>query len=146
MAYKRKRSFTKRPMKRKVFKPKCKIGKNSFAVKVKKFVMKVVEPKSVRINWDKVELFHNVWTGGANFQINISGAMPTIGTLDNQRIGDRIEAQGFKIRMLMGQKADRPNVNWRYIVYSMPKGQPTGYSDVFTNTTAVVLLDEPNTA
>jgi hypothetical protein len=34
--------------------------KTSFAVKVKKVVMKVSETKRLSVSWNKVELFHNV--------------------------------------------------------------------------------------
>jgi len=60
------------------------------------------------------------------------------------RIGDQINTIGWKIRCLFGQKGDRPNVNWKFMVFSVPKGGSVSYSDVFKNITGNVMLDEPN--
>ena len=35
-------------------------------------------------------------------------------------------------------------MNFRYVVYSIPKGSPVSYADVFIPTTNVVMLDEMN--
>jgi len=149
MAYKRKMTYAntssyRRSQKRK---PKRKIkAKTSFAKRVKRVVMKVSETKRAPISWNKVELFHNVFSTTQNLHINSAAVMPTGGGLQQgNRIGDQIDTIGWKVRCLLGQKGDRPNVNWRLMVYSIPKGGSIAYGDVFKNITANVLLDEPNT-
>ena len=79
-----------------------------------------------------------------NFHLNQASAMPPDGGGQINRIGDRINSVGFKIRMLLGQKGDRPNVHWRYVVHTIPKTSSTAYGDVFKNITGNVLLDEAN--
>jgi len=146
MAYKRKRvTYKKKVMRKPYRKPKA-TKSTSFAKRVKRVVMRVSETKRCPISWNKVELFHNVFSVSQNFLINAAATMPTVGgSQQANRIGDVINVMGWKVKMLLGQKADRPNVTWRIIVYSIPKNGSVAYGDVFKNITGNVLLDEHNT-
>ena len=77
MTYNRKRSFTKRP--KKTFR-KCKVAKK-MTVTIMKVVLTDTETKSVKINWDEVELFRIVFSTSQNFHLNVPGGMPTVGGL-----------------------------------------------------------------
>ena len=113
--------------------------------------MRTCEPKTKTANFNKGEIYHNCFYNGGGVtltgyvsHINVSTLMPTIGVLDSQRVGDQINISQFRLKMLVGQKADRPNVNFRYLVLSVPKGSPISYGDWFINTTSNILLDDPN--
>ncbi len=121
--------------------------KASFAAKVKKVVMKTAETKRLSVPWAKIELFHNVLSLSQMLGLNGESVMPAINVTQNGRIGDNINVLGWHIRVLCGQKADRPNVTWRYFVVQFPgtvsltdSGLP--YNNVFENQTANVLLDD----
>lgn len=144
MAYKRKSSYANKKRTRRPMKKRKMTSKRSFTKRVKSIVLKTTETKSKLISWNKVELFHNVFSTTQNLHLNQAPGMPVGGGGQDSRIGDRINTIGFKVRMLLGQKGDRPNVNWRYMFYSIPKGSSIGYADVFKNVTGNVLLDEPN--
>lgn len=116
---------------------------------IKSVVKRTAESKRKDYQWSKTELYHNVIQGGflLNYGSGTAGAaacMPLQGTKDSERIGDEILLSGFKLRMLLGQKADRPNVTFRYWVLSVPKGYPYSYSTWFDATTNNVLLDSVN--
>ncbi len=46
---------------------------------------------------------------------------PSLPPGQNERIGDRIHSIGWGLKMLIGQKGDHPNVNFRWVVVSIPK-------------------------
>ncbi len=98
------------------------------------------------ISWNKVEVNHNTFATTQNLFINAAATMPVVGGAQSgNRIGDQISTAGWKVKMLLGQKADRPNVTWRIVCYSIPKNGSINYADVFKNVTGHVLLDEHNT-
>lgn len=107
---------------------------------IKKVTLKQSESKSCTYSWGKTELNHNTY----HFigEMNTSFAFPQQGVGDNQRIGDRIKSSGYKLRLLCGQKYDRPNVTWKFWVLKQPINYSTGNS--FRNVTGNVLLDPPN--
>lgn len=117
---------------------------------IKKTVMKKTELKEKTQDAGKTEIYHNCFYSGTLINtgfvwpLNSSNLMPTQGTADNQRVGDEIYISGFKVRMLVGQKADRPNVNWRYLVLSVPKGSSITYANWFQVVRSNVMLDDPN--
>lgn len=124
---------------------------DTFAKRVKRVLMKTCEPKTKTANFGKVEMYHNCFYNGGGVtltgnvcHLNASALMPAGGTLDSQRIGDQIYMSHFRLKMLIGQKGDRPNVNFRYLILSVPKGSPIVYGDWFINTTGNILLDDPN--
>jgi hypothetical protein len=79
--------------------------------------------------------------------LNGSSVMPAINVTQNGRIGDRINTLGWSVKMLCGQKFDRPNVTWRWFAVQLPgtislTGVNLPYNNVFENITANVLLDD----
>jgi len=117
---------------------------------IKQTVLRKVETKERHANFGKTEIYHNAFYSGTPINtgfvwpLNDSGIMPSQGVSDNQRVGDEINMTSFSIKLLVGQKADRPNVNWRYLIMSVPKGSPITYANWFINTTGNVMLDDPN--
>jgi hypothetical protein len=114
---------------------------------IKRTVLKKAESKEKTVAYDKKEVYHNSFHGGPAEGLVIlmnSGSMPTQGVSDSQRVGDEIYSSGYKIKLLFGQKADRPNVTFRYLVVTVPKGSTITYANWFKNITGNVLLDDPN--
>ncbi len=146
MTYKRKMTSkskkTKCPIKRR------KTGKKtSFAAKVKKVVMKTGETNRLNISWNKIELFHNVLSLSQMLHLNAPSVLPQAGPGQSDRIGDRMSSLGWTVRMLIGQKVDRPNVNFRWFTISIPKGTNLvginlPYNAIFENVTGNILLDD----
>ena len=71
-------------------------------------------------------MYHNAFyaTSGSTGYVSLlndAGWLPTQGVGDNQRVGDQIYTTGFQLKMLIGQKVDRPNVTFRYLVSPVPK-------------------------
>jgi hypothetical protein len=111
--------------------------------------MKKLEPKEHRVAYDKREMFHNSFYNptlsiGMVQQLNAAVNMPAQGVKDNERVGDQINVSRWTLKLLIGQKSDRPNVTFRYLVVSVPKGSPITYGNWFIATTSNVLLDDPN--
>lgn len=118
-------------------------GRGKIARICRKTIFRMSESKYKLYNWGKTEVNHNTIY---EFTLNGSNQMLTQGTGDNQRNGDRIYASGFQMKVLLGQKFDRPNITWRFLVVSVPKnGGTMPYATLFENTTANVLLDGVNT-
>lgn len=129
---------------RKVYVPKKSAPATLTGVKklVNKMILKKAESKFKHADFGKIELYHNNMSVS---QINEhASCMPTQGTGDSQRVGDNINVGGFYIRMLCGQKADRPNCVWKFYVLKVPKGTAVSYSTFFDAITNNVLLDTPN--
>ena len=97
-------------------------------------------------SWNKVEIFHNIFSNSQVLKLNseAAGVMPIQGVRQLERIGDRENVLGWKIRLLIGLKGDRPNLNFRWICFSLPKASGIGYSSVFSSSTNNVMLDEMN--
>lgn len=150
MAYKRKRSYSKKRVVRRRSTKGATASRRRLLTLIKKTVMKKTELKEKFQNAGKTEIYHNCFYSGTPINtgfvwpMNDSTLMPTQGVAENQRVGDEIYISGFKVRVLIGQKADRPNVNWRYFVLLVPKGSPVTYANWFTLNTGNVMLDDPN--
>nr|WPR18748.1 MAG: capsid protein [Skomarfal virus 48] len=114
----------------------------SFATRVKRVIMRVAEPKIVRHSTDKVNLYHNSFSYALH--LNDVNGMPTQGTGDNMRVGDEINVTRYRVRALIGQQADRPNVTFRWFFIEAPKGLSATYANFFIATTNNVMLDDPN--
>lgn len=108
---------------------------------VSKMIYKKAESKHRHADFGKIELYHNLMTIQ---KINDTSCMPSQGTGDLQRIGDQINVSGFYIRILCGQKNDRPNVTWRFLIVKVPKDTSASYNTFFDNVTGNVLLDSVN--
>lgn len=144
---KRKRAmYKKKSMKKRV---SSVVRRRRLTKLIKRVVMKKTEPKCKRANFGKGEMYHNafysaVGPSGYVAKMNDSAIMPLQGAGDNQRIGDQINFTGYKLKILMGQKGDRPNVSFRWFVLKVPKGSSITYADWFIATTGNILLDDPN--
>lgn len=147
MAYKRKfrsKDFAGKP---KRLNPKAKSNKygkkkRSFASRVKAVVLKTCESKDLNFAHAKGEMYHNVM-----YPIGITtqaGEHPVLGTGDSNRIGDKINVGGYMLRMLIGQKFDRPNVTFRYMICEVNCAMPFNYNQWFENHTGNILLDPVN--
>lgn len=108
---------------------------------VNSIVLKKAESKHKHSDFGKTEIYHNQMTIQ---KLNDTSTMPSQGTGDSQRIGDQINVGAFYIRLLCGQKYDRPNVTWHFYIMKAPKGSPVSYATFFDNVTGNVLLDSPN--
>lgn len=110
----------------------------------KQAVRQVAEPKQYNYSFGKTELYHN----SLSLLTKINQYFPYQGTADNQRIGDRIYLTGIDLRMLLGQKQDRPNVTFRVIVFSVKANTAPisglNYIQIFDNATGNCLLDSIN--
>jgi len=145
MAYKRKRSYSKY---RKGFK---RYGKKAYrrpsmttkrlTKMVKRVVLKAAEPKMKHSSIAKAELYHNA---PVLLPLNALANQPAQGIRDDQRVGDQINLTGFKLRLLLGQKDNRPNVTFRWWVLEAPKGTTYSASGWFDRTTNNYLLDDIN--
>ncbi|AKV62267.1 putative capsid protein [Callinectes sapidus associated circular virus] len=130
MAYKRKRMPVRRFNKGRYTKrSRSRMTVNTVKKIAKSVVMRKVEPKHKSFNTGKYELYHNTFN---TYRINTDNQMPAEGTGDDQRIGDRIYTTGFKLRLLLGQKSDRPNVTFKIYVMKVPKGQGYAYANFFS--------------
>ena len=111
------------------------------ATMMKKVALKTTETKFKNISLQKWELFHNLNKSSA---VNISSSLCTQSDDDDGRIGNEIYLTGIKFRLLLGQKADRPNVTFKiYIVEwdTNQAGTETNSSHFYHNVTNNVLLD-----
>ena len=77
--------------------------------------------------------------------INLAQAMPGQGVQDEQRVGDQINVSGWLLRMVIRQKADRPNMTFKYWIVEVPKGETYVYNSWFDNVTNNTMLDKINT-
>lgn len=116
-------------------------GRGRIAKICRQVIMKKAEPKQKSYDHGKTELYHNVF---ANFSLNGSSTIPLVGDTQQQRDGDQINCGGYLIRMLLGQKADRPNVTYRYMIAKTQKGEVYDYNAWFSNKMNNILLDSPD--
>ena len=92
--------------------------------------------------WKKIEIFHNTFSTSQCCPIHQPSVIPNVSATQFGRVGDRINLLGFKLKILIGQKDDCPNVNLRWVVFSIPKGTTITHGNVFSTQTNNVLLDE----
>lgn len=143
--YKRKRSYSRGPSAKRAKKPYTRRrgrfgakGKSQIAKICRKTIMRMTEPKSKTTNLGKIELNHN-----QRYSIcELNGYMPSLGPLDEERNGDRIYVSGFKVRLLCGQKLDRPNVTWKFWILKNQKF--ASLANNWRNVTGNVMLDPLN--
>jgi len=141
MAFKRKRSGSRRG--KKIMRRRNKGGSTRrMQALIRRTVLRVAEPKIVRHPVAKVELYHNSFSYALH--LNDTNGMPTQGTGDNMRVGDEINVYRYRVRSLIGQKSDRPNVTFMWYIIEAPKGLTATYANFFVQSTNNVLIDEPN--
>lgn len=117
-------------------------GRNQVAKICRKTIFRMTESKSKPYTHGKEEIYHNVRKDFVT-AINSPFAMPGQGSGDGARNGDRIFVSGFKIRLLLGQKFDRPNVTWKIWVLRMGN-QIDNLSNCWRSVTGNILLDPLN--
>lgn len=112
---------------------------------VRSILFKTLETKYKSINFAKTELNHNTLAYLANS--NIASQLPIQGDGDDQRIGDQMYLTGIKFRMMLGQKADRPNVTFKIWVveFNSNAGNANDKNLFFHNISDNVLLDSRQT-
>lgn len=125
-------------------------GSGTIAKLVRKSIIRMAEPKYKLYSHGKFELYHNSGSPASGqilnyFPLNGAPQMPTQGVGDNQRNGDRINSSGIQVKMLFGQKADRPNVTFKVVFFSMRQGYAPTYSEFLENSTGNCMLDSVNT-
>lgn len=114
---------------------------NQLATMMKKVALSTTETKFKNISIPKWELYHNKNKQGS---VNLSSALVAQGDDDDDRIGSEIYLTGIKFRLLLGQKADRPNVTFKiYIVEydSTQAGTLENSSHFYHNVTGNTMLD-----
>jgi len=152
MVFKRKFAKKRFPSKRKFASKKATPRKRTKLVAlIKKTVLKTSESKNLAYDHGKVELYHNAGSPlsgrilPAPFEIDAPYAMPVQGLGDTQRIGDSIYVSGMKVRMLIGQKKDRPNVTFRIMCIKVTnQDYPATVAQLFDNISGNILLDTIN--
>ena len=141
----RKRARTSRKPLRKSF------MRRNVARIARQVVLRAAESKSKIESWGKFELMHNTLTAtlthGCVIQLNDANRMPSQGGDDHQRNGDTIIGRGWKVRMTLANKADRPNCTYRIMVVARQMAGQPGYSHILQNVSGNVLLDsiDPDT-
>lgn len=111
---------------------------------VKQYVKSRIEAAPEKQNKNgaitKEELYHNVfYTPKDLFQ---SAFMPAQNDNEDGFVGQKYRMLGYKIRLLCGQKNDRPNVTWRVSFIQVRSSTVKNYSNMFNNVTGNVLLDD----
>lgn len=86
---------------------------NQLATMMKKVQLKTTETKFSNLPIAKWELYHNTLQAA---NINIATSFAVQGDDDDKRIGNEIYLTGIKFRLMLGQKADRPNVTYKIFV------------------------------
>jgi len=136
-----KRNNSKRKMSVRRVKRSATINNSNLQKVVSKMIMRKVEPKHKNFDHGKTESYHNLIN---TVHLNKDACMPSQGTQDQQRVGDRINVGAFMVRMLCGQKADRPNITWKFWVVRIPRSESVGYSSLFENLSGNAMLDPIN--
>lgn len=151
MAYKRKGSYAgARSVRRKLFggargRSRTRFGtkgRSKMAKVAKRVILKMTEAKTLEYNFGKIELFHNVRLSPGYLNA-YTGRLPVQGTGDHARNGNRINVSGVQVRMMLGQKNDRPNCTWRIMVLKH-KDTYASFASVYEATTGNCLLDQVN--
>lgn len=122
-----------RKMTKKISKPSAKM--------VRSVLFRTLETKYKSIDFDKTELYHNSITYLANK--NLATNLPGQGDADAERVGDEIYLTGIKLRLLLGQKYDRPNCTFKIWIVeaNSVSGNANDKNVFFHNTTGNILLD-----
>ena len=110
---------------------------------IKGIMLKNVETKYRSYSLAKQELNHNELQGWGLIHAT-GGLFPSQGNTDASREGDEILTTGVKFRLLLGQKADRPNVTWKIYLLkynNAVSGDPAVYNNFYHNVSGNGLLD-----
>lgn len=106
---------------------------------VQKAIYKTPEKQYKDSSVAKTELYHNVFF--TPIELTAASRVPTQGDGSGSFSGGKFKIQGFNIRCLFGQKADRPNVTFRVSFFDTTGDTSLSYNTIFSNITGNVLLD-----
>ncbi len=108
---------------------------------IKSIILKNAETKYKTLALEKVELNHNTLSS----MVNMTGVFPSQNDTDGGREGDEIVSQGVRIRLMLGQKLDRPNVSYRIFItsfdYSTTGAVVPTYGEFFHSVSGNGMLD-----
>lgn len=106
---------------------------------VKQQTLKQCETKWVSQQYENQNCNHNSIRGVFDNLLSTSQ-----GTTDNTRVGDEIYAKGVKLKFWVSNKADRPNVMYRFFVLSCASSSSVP-SDLFYGISGNKIVDTINT-
>jgi len=92
---------------------------------VRRALGKMVETKKYARARENRQLYHNSVNNFFNLVTTVQG------TGQHNRIGDKINAKGLKIKLWLSNKSDRPNVLYRIMVISGDLPNTTDITDLF---------------
>lgn len=119
-------------------------ARSALARTIKTTILSMNEEKEKNYAHVTTDFFHDTPN---SYVLNdaTSNYWPAQGSGENQRVGDKIHITGYKLRFLLAQKGDRPNVNYRFIVVEAPRDYSYSYAASFKAVTNNAMLDEINT-
>lgn len=98
---------------------------------VRRVLLRTAETKYAVGHQENLQLYHN--TGVAGTHVFIGNCLSTSqGQGEENRIGDKVQAVGLSLKLMLFNKSDRPNVTYRIIVFTAPpdqsaSGNPVGF-------------------
>jgi hypothetical protein len=124
MAYKRKYRSRRKSYRKSRRGRSSRRGRN-FQTRVKRVLQKTAETKYFDIAEENVQLNHNLGTSAlatsSIAQLYNPWADIIKGTSRQDRIGDKITPRGMSLKLWLANKADRPNLMYRFMVIRCPK-------------------------
>jgi len=139
----------KKKGKPRVYQKSKKARTGSFAAQVKKVILQTAEAKQHRYDMGKTELYHNSGSPASgqilHTQIWLDGPLPPQGVGDSARVGDEIVCSSIAVKMLIGMKAARHNVTFRFIVFKCTSAAyPSTLAQLLIGISNNILLEDTN--
>lgn len=88
----------------------------------RKQFLRTVETKSVTLNYENIQVYHNTMQAVQNLLATQQG------TTQVTRVGDKVYGTLLSIKLWLSNKLDRPNVQWRIILFTYPDNWSSGTS------------------
>lgn len=112
---------------------------------IKRQLGRVTETKIKQYSGQEPNSYINVnHNASLAFHLNSTDLMPSRGTGDSERVGDKITSGGYLVRMLLTQNINRPNVTYRIIFATAPADYAYAYNTFFDDVTSCGMLDIVN--
>lgn len=85
----------------------------------------------------------HLWSPTPGSGVTLTQIMPSQGTNDGSRVGDRIFAKGILLRAMFQITGDRRNTSIAvyYVPHNSEQGSPSSYNDLFHNVTGSSMMD-----
>lgn len=116
------------------------LKRRSMIARIKRTVLKMSELKIKSGTLGENQLYHDVpGNFGDLFQ---TSHLPSQGDNEDQRIGNKIFLSGIKVKLMLLQKEDRPNVTWKIWVVKVDQSTNYQYNTIFDNVSGNMLLDD----